>query len=819
MASAAAGKELLPHHRARIEASAIASEVAAERGYMSVASERGAKAYLGTLGFAEYQRHVPALLIPVYNVHGALATHQIRPDDPRLDKDHKAIKYETPTKSRLALDVPSRARHWLPDITRPLFITEGARKVDALLSVGACAIGVLGVWGWKGKNEHDGKAALPDWNAVPLNRTVYICYDSDAMSKVPVQRAVAALYEYLKMRDADVRVIYLPPGEGGKKQGVDDYLATGATLTDVLSHATTDLRVTAGLLTKTAGEMLTDCPEPEFIVPAPYILSATQTARMDVETDVQPFAHAPVVIAKRLKNTADGSESLAIRWLHDGEWPEIIESRAVLMNSRDILSLASVGFPVTSGSARALTDYIAATEAANRARLPVEHVSSHLGWQKGGGFLWGRTFLDNPHNEGAAPINFRGAQQGDEQVADGFTARGSISAWWLAVRLALAFPRARLALFAAFAAPLLDILNVPNFGIDFSNRTSTGKTTVLRIAASVWGNPDERTPNSVIGTWNATPVYLERAGAVQTHIPMFLDDTKQAKAPWVVEQIVYLLAGGKGRGRGTLGGVAKTVVWRTVMFSTGEQPITAFTQAGGTRTRVLQIAGMPFGTPDERTGKIVDAINQGVVANYGKAGPEFVRYLLEHRAEDEGEWRATYDYLREAYAARATGEEGKRLADYAAAIALAGRLAYEAEIFEGEYCDSFGDGLWESIAAEAQGAGGAERALREFVGYAQANDFRFVGRATNYPLNGYLGRWEEDKPDNLWTHLAIHPHVLKETLAKMGYEPEAILRDWKGRGWLDTDADGVRFTKKMSVNGQKSNLIAIRRDAIETICG
>ena len=41
---------------------------------------------------------------------------------------------------------------------------------------------------------------------------------------------------------ADVRVIYLPPGEGGRKQGVDDFLAAENSIADLLGFATTDLR-------------------------------------------------------------------------------------------------------------------------------------------------------------------------------------------------------------------------------------------------------------------------------------------------------------------------------------------------------------------------------------------------------------------------------------------------------------------------------------------------------------------------------------------------------------------------------------------------
>jgi hypothetical protein len=170
---------LLPQHEALIAASAIAPEVTAARGYRSVTS----RAELERLGFGRAQRNVPALLIPVWNVHGENGTYQSRPDTPRI-KGGKALKYETPAGSHLVLDVPPLARPQLSDPTRLLLLTEGARKADAGVSRDLCCVALLGVWGWRGTNDLGGKVALPDWDAIALNdRQVHICFDSDVMEK------------------------------------------------------------------------------------------------------------------------------------------------------------------------------------------------------------------------------------------------------------------------------------------------------------------------------------------------------------------------------------------------------------------------------------------------------------------------------------------------------------------------------------------------------------------------------------------------------------------------------------------------------------
>ncbi len=70
---------LLPDHRRLIDASGIAAEVAAARGYRSLTMKVEAR----RLGFSEAQANVPALLVPLWNAWGDLVGYQLRPDTPR----------------------------------------------------------------------------------------------------------------------------------------------------------------------------------------------------------------------------------------------------------------------------------------------------------------------------------------------------------------------------------------------------------------------------------------------------------------------------------------------------------------------------------------------------------------------------------------------------------------------------------------------------------------------------------------------------------------------------------------------------------------
>lgn len=224
-------------HLTDLEASAIDATIIAERGYRTIAGPDE----LPT-AFADWQRR-PGLLVPIRDTTGNVATYQLKASDPRRGKDGKSIKYDTAADARQCIDVPQRSRPHLGNPGVPLWITEGAKKVDSGLSHGIrCIIGVQGVYGWRGCNEHCGTVALPDWESIALNgRSVVIAFDSDCMTKASVRDALHRLGAFLTQRKATVRYLVLPDHEDNgqvdsgqittaKKCGLDDAFAQGMTL-------------------------------------------------------------------------------------------------------------------------------------------------------------------------------------------------------------------------------------------------------------------------------------------------------------------------------------------------------------------------------------------------------------------------------------------------------------------------------------------------------------------------------------------------------------------------------------------------------------
>ncbi len=214
---------------------AISPDVAHERGYLHVTSLAQLKAHEAR--FLDRQQQTPGLLIPQYRL-GLTPVHawSLRPDKPRLDNSGSKVKYEHPAGVPLCLDVLPCYREALQDPTIPIWITEGAKKADALASAFGPAIvpiNINGVWGWRRKYKDGSSFPLDDFEAVAWDgRPVVLAFDNDVTRKPEVQQALRALTKHLKGEGASVRVLVLP--DDGEKLGVDDALAGGMTPSELI---------------------------------------------------------------------------------------------------------------------------------------------------------------------------------------------------------------------------------------------------------------------------------------------------------------------------------------------------------------------------------------------------------------------------------------------------------------------------------------------------------------------------------------------------------------------------------------------------------
>lgn len=302
------------HRRTLREGSGISDEVIRLRGYRTVTDA----ADLRALHFARQQARVPGLLLPVHCTDGSNGPALYRPDAPRSREDRRkrnpdgtfkqhVIKYEMPKAAAVRLDCPPLARAQLADPNVPLWITEGQKKADSLVSRGLCAIALLGVWNWKGKNSFGGITFLADWDYICLKgRDTRIVFDSDVMTKAEVRAALDRLIEHLQRKGARVSAVYLP-AKAGTKVGVDDYLLdhTVAELEGLIEGPRPKLRAAAPIVELLEEEPLTMrrpialINDVAYVAIWPYV-RVTVTEELDASGNVVRFDEPNTVEERRL---------------------------------------------------------------------------------------------------------------------------------------------------------------------------------------------------------------------------------------------------------------------------------------------------------------------------------------------------------------------------------------------------------------------------------------------------------------------------------------------------------------------------------------
>jgi hypothetical protein len=352
----------------------------------------------------------------------------------------------------------------------------------------------------------------------------------------------------------------------------------------------------------------------------------------------------PIILIQRLKSIETGEEKIEIAFKRDGLWQTAIFPRSTVFTSRNITVLADLGCTVTSENAKGVVRFLEALEAENIDVISKSESTSTFGWQSNGRFLPG-------HADGLVldiDVSLRA-------WAAAYHTSGDRSTWIKTMAPHRQRDKFRFILAASFTAPLLRILSQRIFFVYNWSDSRGGKTAALKAALSVWGDPEKLMVN-----FNATQVALERMAGFYNDLPMGIDERQLAgNKQENIEKIVYMLASGTGRARGSkAGGLQQLNTWRTVCLATGEEPLSTDTSQTGVSTRVLEVYGGPF--EDERE---ASAMHQFTATTYGHAGKDFMDHLIN---TDEREINDLYVKMTEDVFVASEGAVGSHVAGIAA---------------------------------------------------------------------------------------------------------------------------------------------------------
>lgn len=475
----------------------------------------------------------------------------------------------------------------------------------------------------------------------------------------------------------------------------------------------------------------------------------------------------PVILTKRLKNRDTGEEKVELGFLRDKKWQYIIANSATVFNRTSLVQLRNKGLPISSESAKDLVRYLSDLERENMVNLPVVKSTSHMGWS-------GKHFLPGAAGDMTLDIE----ESGVSSVAGGYRESGTLEGWINTISPIREHPIARFILAASFATPLLEKLGQRVFIIHLWGASRGGKTAALKAALSVWGDPDD-----IIASFNATKVGLERLAAFYRDLPLGIDERQGVgDKQGFIESLVYMLGTGKGKARGAKGGGLQAWnFWRTIVLTTGEEPLSTSASAAGIKTRVLELYGVPI-TNEELASKI----HHETRSHFGTAGPEFIRRLIQELTADNAIVTDDHALLEE----KLKEWHSDKIASHRAAIALV--------ILADYYASQWFFGI-DQVAALKQAVGLSETIFNQLE---SACDVQDSNRAYDYFLGWYginISHFSRNPPGGQrygmvdGDYVYMFPPAFEKAIKDGGYSAQRILRDWAEEGRIKTE---VRNNKR-----------------------
>ena len=550
------------------------------------------------------------------------------------------------------------------------------------------------------------------------------------------------------------------------------------------------------------------------IIPHPYRMGATGALLKEDGKDesgsvqYKTIAYTTPRVTTIFQDEESGDEWWKIEWARfNGPPVEVVLRRDECSSASKLIERAGrVGLDIHECNKRELTRFLSDYVSANFQKIRLQSVAARCGWF-GDGFLWGQTWLSDSDGAEAPRELVVPSGDGRSQLAFGMRQSGTLAGWAAAAALLVDYPLAMAGVYAALASVLVERINCQACVLEWASSTGTGKTTCLRIAASVWGSPDD-----MISGWDGTRVGLERRAGFLHNIPMFKDDTKttdQAKNSVEPEWAVYRVVSGEGRERATPGGgMQHTAKWSLCLLLTGEEPVYGSGQSGGSRARLLSIQDPPFGlTTKDAVSRLVAPISDGTTKNSGTVGPSFAAFAGNIPAPV---LRAAWDKRRQHYITRldkkhsAADRISSHLALLETAAVILNAMLKQQGINLGitprTVMEALSDHLFD-VDTSAGEVDPFDRGIGDFYAWCVARRSAFWSAASEEskgPPTGWLGRWDGNES---WSSMYVTSAAIERFLRETRHSGQGTYwaSNWIKRGYMV--AAETRPTWKIRIAG------------------
>ena len=822
---------LSPKHKDDLESSGLTNETIALAG---IYSEGKSAPIAEILGWP--WRNGGAMVLPFidYDSRKVLCC-RVKPDKPRQKKGAKSkpVKYEQAPGTGAVPYIGPRTitERRLEASSHIVYWAEGEKKTLLLDQLGLCAIGLTGCHnfndGEKNRNG-DGIVWAPKLakyaQRFVAGRHHVIIYDSDAFSNEHVMLAMRRLAGLLLATGAlSTKYIRIPAdvNDPSKGIGIDDYFVEqGEEKTRAIIAAAETIAI---------GEDVEPIPPKDPLVRLASV-PALKSAKLDSDLRLPPqfeirrdrslWLQPPadkadadalevmtnVIIPTHLHFEAGGEgERLAFVYFARGDWRKGVVERKAARDARRALSEFPPGVSIDSNNAPAVVKWFTEYMRHNEKRMRARKYVSQCGWQEVDGetvFL-----LDKP---------ITALEDGEAIVADdsgsGITAalapKGDKDKQLKALKAAFnEDPVAAIVILASLAAPLLKPLNAPNFAVHLPGDSSRGKTSMLKIAASIYGDPCN---SQWVGSWNSTPTAMEVRAATLNDLPLPFDEAGAGDAR-IIEKNLYMLINGAGKSRGNRDlRVSAPLSFRNVTISTGEHEIATEQANTGAQIRVLQFRVSRFGSLDAAG---VDSLRSICEHHYGWVGRQWIDALVT--TDDWTEVYKAFAVAKRSYRHKAPNELAQRQAVYFALLAVTESLASDV-LGIGDSKGITVQRMFSSDGFESIDSA-ADRALEVVSDWIASEPTCFPSLVLG-TAGGLVTKSQSNvrkvygvRHDSV---VAFVPTELKTKLHSSGFSYKEVIASWLQSDFLRTG--GGRNTLRLRFNGAQARMIALKCSVLDS---
>ncbi|RTX75395.1 DUF927 domain-containing protein [Mammaliicoccus sciuri] len=488
----------------------------------------------------------------------------------------------------------------------------------------------------------------------------------------------------------------------------------------------------------------------------------------------------PPFITKQLKDIESLIISYEMKFKKAGEFTILPVQATEIADSKNIINLANKGLDVDTINRTEMVQFISMFKRLNN--IPDETIATRLGHVKGH-FI--HPLIDDE-------IRLVIHEEGYRQLANAFKTKGNLEDYADKVFEPIKdSPMVMTFVYASLGSILLHDFNVDPFVVDMASKTSTGKTTALRVAASAWGT------GKLINEWNTTPIDLERKASILNSFPSMYDDTRKAK-PYLLSDVVYQFSGGKSKGRGNVQSVDIVKNWNNILLSTGETSIVEYgNEKAGVSARVVTLQDKPFNDDVN-----IRALYEGIETNYGHLGLAFIKQYSKQKAS----YKASFKTYEDIYIDKAgENEVMQRVARYFAVIMVAGEILNDIAGFEHDHYKNV-DTAFQRMLDTNKTLDKPRELLEGLLEELDASRNSITGAGYSEVYNTELKAiFHKD-------YLCVLSKPMKDYL---GHEVRTITKEWEERGYLIAGAD--RIVKQVKHSGKRYIGYAIKQETIQEL--